>query len=176
MVLLIAAGTVPLYIDTEKMEKWAEGEPIGSELDKTLKSVHIITHIIIIPLNLLYSIFLPLKLGTFWFYAGLPICLIGIVMVLIFGISFLTAPLGEPISKGVYAISRHPAYFGYFLGFVGIGIASASWIFLLSALVWIISWHVGVAEEERILIEKYGDAYREYMNRTPKWIGFLKAK
>jgi len=95
-------------------------------------------------------------------------------MVLMFSISFITAPLGEPITKGVYAISRHPAYFGLFLGFVGIGIACASWVFLLCALVWIVSWHFGVVEEERILLEKYGGAYKEYMNRTPRWIGFPK--
>jgi len=25
--------------------------------------------------------------------------------------------------------------------------------------------------EERFLLEKYGDAYKEYVSRTPKWIG-----
>jgi len=130
-----------------------------------------------VPLTItLYSIFLPLKLGAFWFYVGLPIYLLGLVMALMFSISFATAPLGEPISKGVYAISRHPGYFGFFLGCVGIGIACASWVFLLCALVWMVSWHFGVVEEEHILLEKYGDAYKEYMNRTPRWIGFPKTK
>ena len=96
MVLLLAAGTVPLYIDQEKMEKWAEGEPTGSELDKTTKIAHVITHIMILPFTLIYSIFLPLKLGTFWFFAGRPIYLLALVMVLMFSTSFLTAPLGEP--------------------------------------------------------------------------------
>ena len=176
MVLLFAAGFVPLYIDNEKTEKRVEGEPTGSELNKTLKIAHVITHILILPFTLIYSIFLPLKLGTFWFYVGLPIYLLGLVMALMFSISFATAPLGEPISKGVFAISRHPSYFGFFLGLVGIGIACASWVFLLCALVWIVSWHFGVVEEEHILLEKYGDAYREYMNRTPRWIGLPKSR
>jgi protein-S-isoprenylcysteine O-methyltransferase Ste14 len=176
MVLLFAAGFVPLYIDNEKVEKRVEGEPTGSELKKTTKIAHVITHIIIMPFTLIYSIFLPLKLGTLWFFAGLPICLLALVMVLMSSISFSTTPLGEPISKGVYAISRHPMYFGFFLGLVGIGIACASWVFLLCALVWIVSWHFGVVEEERILLEKYGDAYREYMNRTPRWIGMPKSR
>ena len=176
MVLLLTVGTVPLYIDNEKTEKRCEGEPTGSELTRTSKIVHVITHIMIMPFTLIYSIFLPLKLGTFWLYLGLPIYLLGLVMTLMFSISFSTSPLGEPLSKGVYAISRHPGYFGFFLGCVGIGIACASWVFLLCALVWIVSWHFGVVEEERILLEKYGDAYREYMNRTPRWIGFPKTK
>jgi protein-S-isoprenylcysteine O-methyltransferase Ste14 len=176
MVLLVAAGTVPLYIDNERTEKRCEGEPTGSELNRTTKIAQVITHIIIMPFTLFYSIFLPLKLGAFWSYVGLPIYLLGLVMALMFSISFATAPLGEPISKGVYAISRHPGYFGFFLGCVGIGIACASWVFLLCALIWMVSWHFGVVEEERILLEKYGETYREYMNRTPRWIGFPKTK
>jgi len=176
MVLLLAATMVYLLIDKEKAEKRVEGEPTWSELTKTSKIVHVITHIMIEPFTFIYSIFLPLKLGTMWFFIGLPICLLAIVMSLMFSISFSTAPLGEPLSKGVYAISRHPAYFRLFLGYVGIGIACASWVFLLCALVWIVSWHFGVVEEERILLEKYGDAYREYMNRTPRWIGIPKSR
>jgi len=143
---------------------------------KTAKIVFVITHILIMPFTFIYSIFLPLKLGTLWFFAGLPICFLALVMGLMFGISFATAPLGEPISKGIYANSRHPGYFGFFLLYVGIGIACASWVFLLCALVWIVSWHFGVVEEERSLLEKYGNSYREYMNRTPRWIGFPKTK
>ena len=30
--------------------------------------------------------------------------------------------------------------------------------------------------EEQDLLEKYGNVYREYMNRTPKWIGIPKSK
>ncbi len=177
MVLIITATTVlPLLIDKEKMAKRVEGEPTWSELSKTAKVVFVITHIMIMPFTFIYSIFLPLELGTVWFFAGLPICLLALVVGLMFGISFLTAPLGEPISKGVYAISRHPMYFGFFLGLVGIGIACASWVFLLCALVWIVSWHFGVVEEERILLEKYGGAYREYMNRPPRWIGMPKSR
>ena len=176
MFLFLAAGFVSLLIDKEKTEKRAEGDPTWSEMNKTTKIVLVITKIMILPFTLIYSIFLPLKLGTLWFFAGLPICLLALVMFLMFSISFITAPLGEPITKGVFAISRHPAYFGFFLGLVGIGIACASWVFLLCALVWIVSWHFGVVEEERILLEKYGDAYREYMNRTPRWIGMPKSR
>jgi protein-S-isoprenylcysteine O-methyltransferase Ste14 len=176
MLLFLAASTVPFYIDKEICEKRTEGEPAGSELERTTKNAHVITHIVILPFALLYSIFLPLKLGTSWFVAGLPICLLALVMILMASISWSTSPLGEPLSKGAYAISRHPTYFGMFLGYVGIGIACASWVFLLCALVWIIAWSFGVIEEERILLEVYGDAYREYMTRTPRWIGMPKSR
>jgi protein-S-isoprenylcysteine O-methyltransferase Ste14 len=69
---------------------------------------------------------------------------------------------------------RHPSYFGFFLAYFGTGIACASWIFLLCAFVWIVSWQFGIVEEERILLEKYGEAYQQYMKRTPRWIGLPK--
>ena len=176
MVFLYAVSFIPLYIDKGKTEKRIEGEPSWNEQKKSAKVTFVITHLIIMPFTLIYSIFLPLKLGTWWFYAGLPIFLLALVIVLMTSISFSIAPLGEPMSKGVYSFSRNPGYFGFFLAYIGTGIACASWIFLLCALLWIVTWHFGVIEEERILLKRYGDSYREYMNRTPRWIGLPKSR
>ena len=173
-VILYAAAFIPLSIDSQKADKRMEGEPKGSELEKKTRIAQIITHMIIMPSTFLYSIFLPLKLGTWWFYAGLLIYLLGLVLVLMSSIEFANAPLGEPLTKGAYAVSRNPMYFGTFIAYAGIGIACASWVFLFCALVWIVSWHFGVVEEEELLLAKYGDAYRQYMDRTPRWIGLPK--
>jgi protein-S-isoprenylcysteine O-methyltransferase Ste14 len=174
MVIFYAAAFVPLGIYNEKAEKRMEGDPTGDDQKKVTKIVNAITHMVIMPLTLIYSIFLPLQLGTWWFYVGLVIYLLGLIMVLLFSISFGTASLDKPISTGVYAVSRNPSYFAFFLAYLGTGIACASWIFILLALVWIVSWHFGVAEEEYILLEKYGDAYQKYMDQTPRWIGLPK--
>jgi protein-S-isoprenylcysteine O-methyltransferase Ste14 len=174
VLLLLAAAFVPPAIASERVEKRMEGEPTGSEQTRVTKTANLITHAIIMPFTLIFGIFVPIKVGTWWFYSGLLVYLLGLAVVLMYSIAFATAPLGEPLSKGVYAISRHPAYAGFFLAYVGIGIACASWVILLFALVWIVSWHFGVVEEERMLLDKYGEAYRQYMNRTPRWIGFPK--
>ncbi len=174
IIILYAFVFVPLGIYSKKVEKRMEGEPSGDEQKKVTRIANVITHVIIMPLTLILGIFVPIESGAWWFYAGLIVYLLGLVMVLLYSISWATAPLGEPLSKGVYAISRHPSYFGFFLAYLGTGIACASWIFLLCALIWIVSWHFAVGEEERILLEKYGDAYQQYMDRTPRWIGFPK--
>lgn len=173
--LLYAAGFVPLYIDNQRVQKRSEGEPTWSELSRTSKMVLVTTHAMVMPFTLLYSIFVPLKLDTTWLLVGLPVYFLGLVMVLLMTISFSRAPLDAPLSNGVYGVSRHPGYLGSFLAYIGIGLACASWVFLLCALVWIVAWQFGVIEEERFCLEKYGDAYREYMNRTPRWIGLPKA-
>ena len=82
-------------------------------------------------LALIYSIFLPLKIGTTWFYIGLPIALSGLIMYTIVTVNFATTPLNEPVTKGLYRYSRNPQYLTEFLMFMGVSIASASWIFLL---------------------------------------------
>ena len=51
------------YINKEVTNK-RMGEFKWSELSKTYKIVMIITQIIIIPFTIIYSFFLPLKLGT----------------------------------------------------------------------------------------------------------------
>ena len=46
--------------------------------------------------------------------------------------------------------------------------------FLLFAAAWIIMWNIVVPDQERGLVQEYGDAYRKYMSRTPRWIGTPK--
>lgn len=121
-----------------------------------------------------YSIFLPLKLDTAWFYIGITIYLFGLVTFIMAIVNIATTPLGEPFIKGLYRYSRHPMVFFSFFTFIGIGIATASWLFLLLSIVVIILFTIYVVAEERGCCEQYGDNYREYMNRTPRWIGIPK--
>ena len=122
----------------------------------------------------IYSIFLPLKLGTAWFYMGLALCLLGVIVWTIAIVNVVKVPLGEPFTKGLYRYSRHPMTLSSFLLYIGVGIASASWVFLLLSIVLIILTLILTRVEERHCLKKYGDAYREFMNRTPRWIGIPK--
>jgi protein-S-isoprenylcysteine O-methyltransferase Ste14 len=58
---------------------------------------------------------------------------------------------------------------------LGTGIASASWIILLFSVIFKILTSLFAAAEERHCLEKYGDAYREYIDRTSRWIGIPKS-
>ena len=124
----------------------------------------------------IYSIFLPLRVGTMWFYVGLPISVIGLIAYTAVQVSFITTPMEkEPLVRGLYRYSRHPMYITQFVMFTGVGIACASWVFLLFSVVYTIFSLIIAIPEERQCLEKYGDAYLEYMNRTPRWIGLPKS-
>jgi protein-S-isoprenylcysteine O-methyltransferase Ste14 len=176
LIILMFLTYVPgQLINKEAMNKINENW-ISEQLSRTEKLLANLTHVAIIPLTIIYSVFLPLKLGTVWLYVGIPIYFIGLIMNLMAGINIATIPFDkEPITQGVYRFSRHPAYFGGFLIYLGIGIASASWVFLLFAVAWIVMWHIAVPAEERSLLNRYGNTYREYMNRTPRWMGIPKS-
>jgi len=141
--------------------------------NKTQNRTFTLSMLILIPV-LIYTVFLPLKLGTAWLYAGLIIYLLGFIMLIIAIVNIARTPPGEPFTKGLYRYSRHPMILAMFLTFIGAGIASASWVFLLFSTISTIMWFVLVSTEEQGCLETYGEAYREYMNRTPRWIGLPK--
>lgn len=123
-----------------------------------------------------YTIFLPLRLDTSWFYAGFFFYLLGMTFIIVALQNFTTTPVDKPVTNGVYRISRNPQYMGDILTYVGISIVCLSWVFLLVAFAMMILEYNSATIEERILLKQYGDAYREYMNRTPRWIGRPKSE
>ena len=125
---------------------------------------------------MVYSIFLPLKLDTAWFYIGLPITLIGLIAYTIVLVNWATTPLDSSVSRGLYRYSRHPMYVTMFVFFLGLGIATASWVLLLLFAIFVVGCVVYANVEEQSLLQKYGDSYRDYMNRTPRWIGIPKSE
>jgi len=125
---------------------------------------------------MVYSIFLPMKLGTAWFYVGLPITIIGLIAYTIVLANWATTPLDSPISRGLYRYSRHPMYVTMFIFLLGLGIVTASWVLLLFCLVFVVGCVVYISLEEQSCLDKWGDSYREYMNRTPRWIGMPKSE
>jgi protein-S-isoprenylcysteine O-methyltransferase Ste14 len=123
-----------------------------------------------------YSIFLPLKLGTVWFYTGLVIYMVGLVMFLIAIVNIATTPLGQPFTQGIYRYSRNPMLFSGLITFVGVSVASVSWVFLFLTVVIMILEVYQIAAEERGCLETFGDKYQDYLNRTPRWIGIPKSR
>jgi len=122
-----------------------------------------------------YSVFLPLQLGTVWFYLGFSIFLLGMLIEVLTMFDFAMTPVDKPVTRGVYRFSRNPMYVGEILVYLSIVLACVSWIFFIVTLGTIIIRQVSVAAEERFCLKKYGDDYRVYMRRTPRWIGMPKS-
>jgi protein-S-isoprenylcysteine O-methyltransferase Ste14 len=123
-----------------------------------------------------YSVFLPLELGTIWFYVGLPITLMGLAGNMVTVVNWANTPAGEPVTRGLYRFSRHPIYVTEVLLLLGVSVASTSWVFLSFPIITGVGAVYFIKMEEAQCIGHYGNAYREYMNRTPRWIGIPKSE
>jgi protein-S-isoprenylcysteine O-methyltransferase Ste14 len=77
----------------------------------------------------------------------------------------------ELITEGPYSIVRHPLYVFSLIGALGIGLGSENLLVLALVIAFYIFYYpLTILVEERKLINKFGDAYREYMKRTPRFI------
>jgi protein-S-isoprenylcysteine O-methyltransferase Ste14 len=165
---LITMGLFPL-INKEAFKKagdFPKATTIGQKITIFFEWISIVA--------ILYTVFLPLKLGTLWFYAGMIIYLIGLFIAILALISFTTTPTDDIVTKGIYHYSRHPLYLSWFFTCIGIGLASLSWLFLLYTIAAMIQKFISIGFEEQLCLDKYGDAYRHYMSKTPRWLGFPK--
>jgi len=172
--MLLELLTFPLFFRVAKdRAPEAESHSVAA-LPKVKRTLLYSSKAIYVP-AFVYSIFLPLKLGTVWFSIGLPITVIGFVSGIVVIANWAVSPRGEPVTTGLYRYSRHPMYVTAFVFFLGISIATASWVFLLFTVVLIAASFYFAALEEDGCLTQYGDAYRVYMNRTPKYMGIPKS-
>ncbi|MFQ5638182.1 MAG: methyltransferase family protein [bacterium] len=74
------------------------------------------------------------------------------------------------VTSGIYKFVRHPQYTGMFLFTLG-------WILHWPSVITLILWPILVAayvwlarREEKFVIEEFGEAYRDYAERTPRFV------
>jgi protein-S-isoprenylcysteine O-methyltransferase Ste14 len=173
--MLVDALTLPVFLRIVRNRQSPSPEKAMAGISRTEKIILYASKVLYVP-ALIYSIFLPLKLGTMWFYVGLPITLIGLIAGVMVLVNWATTPPDEPVTRGLYRYSRHPMYVAAFVMYVGLGIACASWVFLLFAVAITVVSFVYADAEEQLTLEMYGDSYHEYMDRTPRYIGIPKSE
>ena len=78
------------------------------------------------------------------------------------------------IKTDVYAMIRHPMYFGSILTYLGFVILSFSVIALIVFVIVVIFYFFLCCYEEQILLEKLGDQYKNYMKKVSMFIPFIK--
>jgi len=73
------------------------------------------------------------------------------------------------VTQGPYRYVRHPSYLGYFLMFFGLFFLWPN-LFTLFPLVAIPGYFRISFEEEKLLVQRFGDAYIEYQKKTGRFI------
>jgi protein-S-isoprenylcysteine O-methyltransferase Ste14 len=80
------------------------------------------------------------------------------------------------VTSGIYASIRHPHYLAHMLFCLSFALGFKSFVGLLIAIVEVILEYWFTLEEEKELIQQFGDGYREYKARVPMFIPKLRRK
>jgi len=78
------------------------------------------------------------------------------------------------IDKDVYSIIRHPMYFASILTYLGFVILSLSIISFIIFIVIFVFYYYLCKYEEKILLNKLGDDYKNYMKKVPMFIPIFR--
>lgn len=121
--------------------------------------------------------------GWIQFVVAAPLVVLGIALaarsVKSFDLASTDERYAEPTSAlvqdGPYTRTRNPMFLGLALLHLGVVVAAnAAWA-LIGVPVLIIYLRYGViSREERFLEERFGDEYRSYKRRVPRWIPAFK--
>lgn len=79
------------------------------------------------------------------------------------------------VTTGIYKWSRNPQYTGWFMWLLGISVFGQSGFALLLTCVFIIGIHLyNILLEEPYLARIFGEEFRSYRSKTPRYLGFSK--
>jgi protein-S-isoprenylcysteine O-methyltransferase Ste14 len=82
------------------------------------------------------------------------------------------------VDTGIYAIVRHPQYAGgIYAIFLTNFLLYPHWLFAVLGVAGAVVTYLGCVEEDKLLVKKFGDDYREYIQRVPRtnfWLGIIR--
>ena len=122
---------------------------------------------------LILIILTPLKINSSVFIVGLILYAIGLAVLVVAMLNYKDTPLDQPVTKGVYKVSRHPQIVALFLVILGICVAIGSWLALFMLIMSKLLQHYGILAEEEVCLKRYGESYRLYMEQVPRYFYFF---
>lgn len=129
-------------------------------------------------------------LGTNWLLMSMGLALLAVSGVLLMrlsselpvpvliGIPELSTDRGgwQVITTGLYARVRHPRYLQMDLALLGYALVANYPAGYAAVLFWLVGIRIVVVFEERELLERYGEAYRDYCSRVPRFLPARRSK
>lgn len=101
-------------------------------------------------------------------YLAWAILGIGVVLIVLSIIALAGNRESGLVERGIFGIVRHPMYLGAMLAFFSWILFFPHWIIIVVSLVNIAIVYWFILQGEHLNIEKFGDAYRRYMEKVPR--------
>ena len=135
---------------------------------KTQKAFEVI-HKLVKLVCLVLIIFIPLKIGSTLLIPGIILFALGLAGFIAALLNFKNTHLNQPVTRGLYRISRHPQALMLFIMSIGICMTVGSWLVLFILVIAGFFGHFRTLAEEKACLERYGDSYRAYMKHVPRY-------
>lgn len=75
------------------------------------------------------------------------------------------------INNGPYKLIRHPIYTAYFCNFIGGGLTASNIVLTIVPFFFFFSMIMArIDDEEQVLIDKFGDDYRQYITQSGRFL------
>ena len=124
-------------------------------------------------INMIMIFMSAIVLGSIEFIIGTILFLVGLTLLIVAIINYRDAPLDEPITNGLYKISRNPQMVGIYIMFGGMTLVIGSWINLIFLGISIITSHFSILGEENSLEQQYGESYLQFKKKIPRYFIFF---
>lgn len=122
---------------------------------------------------MLLMILIPITSEYIEFLLGIILFLFGMVGLRIAVSNFITTPLDQPVTKGLYSFSRNPQETMLSIIMLGIGFIVGSWIVLILVVISRIFNHFHILAQEEACIKQYGESYQEYLRTIPRYFNIF---
>ncbi|NHJ22558.1 MAG: isoprenylcysteine carboxylmethyltransferase family protein [Candidatus Lokiarchaeota archaeon] len=130
--------------------------------------------------NLILWIWFPLPIVNTWIISSniwvgiiiglciaIPCCIMLYLGIKAAGSETLSPSKDTEMYSGIYRYIRHPQSVGEFPLFVALSFALNSWfLIIISSILIVVYFPIMIYYEEKDLIERFGDKYREYRKNT----------
>ncbi|MGP8322285.1 MAG: methyltransferase family protein [Methanosarcinaceae archaeon] len=72
------------------------------------------------------------------------------------------------VDTGIYSVIRHPLYLGWLLMYLAIIFWSQHWLTIIIGVLGMTCVYLISRQEDQRLVEKFGDDYKDYMQKVPR--------
>jgi protein-S-isoprenylcysteine O-methyltransferase Ste14 len=73
------------------------------------------------------------------------------------------------VTSGIYGRIRHPIYLSFNIFCIGYNLLLLDWLLLIIYIIGAVGLYFQAIDEEKILIEYFGDEYIDYMKKTGRF-------
>lgn len=119
---------------------------------------------------IVFLCFLKIQTNTPWFFPGLIVYTLGILLFVLATIDFAKPSDSGLNTKGLYRFSRNPMYVAYFVYFLGASTLTNSVVMLAILLAFQISAHWIIIAEERWCQKKFAEEYAHYRSKVRRYL------